>query len=98
MNKFTLSQLALDDLKSIARYTEDQWGWGKRDIYLKQFDDTFNMLAETPTLGVACDLILLGYSKFPQGSHVIFYRLLADDALEITRILHKSMDVKLALV
>lgn len=98
MKKFTLSQLALDDLKSIARYTEDQWGRGQRDIYLKQFDDTFQMLAETPTLGVACDLILLGYSKFPQGSHVIFYRLLADDALEITRILHKSMDVKLALV
>ena len=72
MNKFTLSQLALDDLKSIARYTEGQWGQGQRNIYLKQFDDTFHMLADTPSLGMACDLILQGYKKFPQASHMFF--------------------------
>jgi len=97
MNKFTLSQLALDDLKSIARYTEGQWGQGQRNIYLKQFDDTFHMLADTTSLGMACDLILQGYKKCPQESHTVFYRILADDALEITRVLHKSMDVNLGL-
>lgn len=94
MKEFTLSRCALDDLKSIARYTEDQWGREQRNFYLEQFDSSFKTLADTPTIGVSCDLIAKGYRKFPQGSHIIFYRTLADNAIEITRILHKSMDVK----
>ncbi|HAS8147395.1 type II toxin-antitoxin system RelE/ParE family toxin, partial [Vibrio vulnificus] len=33
------------------------------------------------------------YRKFPQGSHVIFYRQIGSQNIEIIRILHKSMDV-----
>ncbi|MCG8434648.1 MAG: type II toxin-antitoxin system RelE/ParE family toxin, partial [Gammaproteobacteria bacterium] len=32
------------------------------------------LLAENPDIGKACDEIRDGYRKFPQGSHVIFYR------------------------
>jgi toxin ParE1/3/4 len=95
MKEFTLSQYALDDLKSIARYTEGQWGQVQRNVYLKQFDDTFHMFADRPSLGMACDFILQGYKKFPQGSHIIFYRTLTDGVIEITRVLLKSMDVKI---
>ena len=97
MNSFTLTQRAKSDLKVIARFTEKRWGLTQRNTYIKQFDDSFNMLAETPSIGKACDCIKIGYQKFPQGSHIIFYKVLTSEKIEIIRILHKNMDVKLHL-
>ncbi|MDY6930060.1 MAG: type II toxin-antitoxin system RelE/ParE family toxin [Pseudomonadota bacterium] len=31
------------------------------------------------------------YRKYPEGSHIIFYRLATDGVVEIIRILHKRM-------
>lgn len=95
MGKFTLTSKARADLKSIAAYTQRKWGKEQRRIYLKQFDDAFHLLASTPEVGTACDFIKLGYRKFPNISHVIFYRSISDSQIEIVRILHKRMDVEL---
>ncbi len=63
-------------------------------MYTKQFDDGFYLLAETPTVGKQCDYIQDGYRKFPQGSHIIFYREGEKSKTTIIRILHKNMDVE----
>ena len=97
MLPFKLTSLAKRDLKKIAVYTENKWGTAQRNHYLLQFDQCFHALAESPTLGNACDYIKIGYRKFPQGGHLIFYRIGPDDVLEIIRILHKSMDVDMKL-
>ncbi|MFZ5862981.1 MAG: type II toxin-antitoxin system RelE/ParE family toxin [Nitrospirota bacterium] len=94
MKLFVLTRKALDDLRNIALYTEDQWGVAQRNIYLKQFDDTFHTLGKNPALGKACDDVMPGYRKFPEGSHVIFYKPGTTAAIEVVRILHKSMDVQ----
>jgi toxin ParE1/3/4 len=44
---FTLTNKAKADLKSIAIYTQKKWGRQQRAIYLKQFDDSFHLLADT---------------------------------------------------
>ncbi len=62
-------------------------------MYAKQFDDAFHMLAESPEAGATCDFIKVGYRKFPNGSHIIFYRQHPDTEVEIVRILHKRMDL-----
>ena len=93
MSSFTLTRRAKTDLKSIARFTEKRWGRSQRNIYLKQFDDAFQVLADNPSIGKACDFIKSGYRKFPQGSHVIFYKPGAHNNVDIIRILHKNMDV-----
>jgi toxin ParE1/3/4 len=90
---FSLTLSARADLKSIASYTQHRWGKQQRMLYVKQFDDAFHMLAENPETGTTCDFIKHGYRKFPNGSHVIFYRSLAAGAIQIVRILHKRMDV-----
>jgi len=90
---FSLTQAARADLKSIATYTQQRWGKQQRKLYAKQFDDAFHMLAEKPETGVSCDFIKQGYRKFPNGSHVIFYRSLEAGPILIVRILHKRMDV-----
>lgn len=93
MKAFELTREAKEDLRKIARYTEKRWGRDQRYLYAKQFDDVFHFLAETPSVGKKCDYIKVGYRKFPQGSHIIFYRE-TTNKITIIRILHKNMDVE----
>ncbi|MDX1589423.1 MAG: type II toxin-antitoxin system RelE/ParE family toxin [Oleiphilaceae bacterium] len=91
MPHFRLSRKAKADLKSIALYTERQWGRDQRNHYLRQFDQCFHILATNSNLGPPCDEVSPGYRKYPQGSHLIFYRVTQDGFVEIIRILHKRM-------
>ena len=93
MPTFKVSRKARDDLILIGRYTEKEWGTSQRNIYLKQMDDCFHQIADTPELGVTCDYIRKGYRKFPQGSHIIFYKQNRKRTVEIIRFLYESMDV-----
>ena len=93
MKTFSLTRRAKADLKSIAKFTEKRWGREQRCIYIKQFDDTFHVLSDTPEIGNNCDYIKENYQKFPQGSHIIFYCETSPQNIQIIRILHKNMDV-----
>jgi toxin ParE1/3/4 len=55
------------------------------------------MLADSPQLGNACDYIEPGLRKYPFQSHVVFYDPLSDKEIQVVRVLHKSMDVHLAV-
>ena len=94
MKGFELSKEAKEDLRKIARHTEKQWGREQRYLYIKQFDDVFHVLAEKPALGKQCDFIKVGYRKFSQISHLIFYREVTKNKILIVRILHKKMDIE----
>jgi toxin ParE1/3/4 len=97
MGSFTLTNKAKADLKSIAAYTQRKWGAKQRRIYSKQFDDAFHLLADSSKVGVKCDYIKPGYRKFPNISHIIFYRIVTDTQIEIVRILHKRADIETIL-
>ncbi len=97
MNSFELSAKAKFDLKNIARYTHKRWGRAKRNIYLKQLDDCFHLLANKPSIGLDMSFIKQGYRKFPQSSHMIIFKLANKNKITIIRILHHKMDVKLNL-
>ncbi|MFZ5757127.1 MAG: type II toxin-antitoxin system RelE/ParE family toxin [Pseudomonadota bacterium] len=97
MKPFALTKKAKADLLEIAIYTEQRWGVAQRNIYTKQFDEAFHLLAKHPAAGKECDYIKVGYRKFPQGSHLIFYRDGTDCMIEVVRILHKNMDVETEL-
>lgn len=96
MSKFELSGKAKSDLIKIAKYIQLTWGTAQRNNYLKQLDNTFHQLANEPMLGVNCNDIREGYSKYPQASHVIYYKEYKNSQIFIVRILHKSMDVNSA--
>jgi toxin ParE1/3/4 len=97
MKPFDLTRKARADLRSIAIFTEEHWGVEQRNLYIKQFDDTFHMLAASPLVGKNCDEVMPGYRKFPQGSHVVFYKDGSHGVIEVVRILHKSMDVEMRI-
>ena len=92
MKSFELTREAKKDLRKIAKYTEKHWGRDQRNLYTKQFDDGFHLLAKTPSVSKKCDYIKVGYRMFPQGSHIIFYREDTKNKITVIRILHKNMD------
>ena len=98
MKSFELTKKAKEDLRKIAKYTEKHWGRDQRYLYAKQFDDVFHLLAENPSVGKPCDYIKVGYKKFPQSSHMIFYRKGMKSKITIIRILHKNMDIESKLL
>ena len=87
-----LSKEAKNDLRSIALFTENRWGKAQRNLYIKQLDEAFLMLAQNPHFGISCDTVRDGYRKLPQGSHIIFYKHDAKSHILVVRILHKCMD------
>jgi len=89
---FHLTQKAYEDLKSIAIYTQENWGRSQRILYMKMFDDAFHELSNNPEYGVKIDDIRKGYYKYRIGSHLIFYRIIFERDIEIVRILHQRMD------
>ncbi len=94
MKLFALTHAAKADLHAIAVFTQERWGLKRRNLYIKQLDQAFHMLARSPELGVICNDILPGYRKFPQGSHIVFYKDGRNSNIEIIRTLHKAMDVE----
>lgn len=93
MPSYKVTRKAQADLVEIGRYTTKEWGVTQRNTYLKELDNCFSQITENPELGMACDYIANGYRKFPQGSHLIFYKQNDENVIEIIRVLHKSVDV-----
>ena len=91
---FHLTSKAYEDLKSIAIYTQENWGQSQRTIYLKMMDDAFRELSDNPEHGRKIDDIRAGYYKYKIGKHLIFYRFVSETDIEIVRILHQKMDIE----
>ncbi len=94
MGSFSLTNAAKRDLQNIANFTEQRWGRQQRRHYLKGLDDTFQILADSPEIGNACDYIAQGLRKHPHQSHTIYYDTISDTKIQIVRVLHKRMDVQ----
>ena len=90
--RFNLTPRALQDLRSIWRYTLDVWGESQADRYLSEIYERIHWLTEHSQMGTQRPDIGEGYYCFPQGSHLVFY-LCSEDAIDVIGILHKQMDV-----
>jgi len=89
-HNFQLTKRAKNDLKSIAIFTQKKWGQPQRRIYLKQFDDAFYLLAESPNIGTDCSYIKSSYRKFPVANHMIYYCAISNELIEIVRVLTRE--------
>ncbi len=94
MKAFELTKEAKEDLRKFARFSEKRWGRDQLFLYIKQFDEAFHLLSKNPSIGKQCEYIKNGYRKFPQSSHIIFYREGEKSKITIIRILHNNMDVE----
>ncbi|MFP1129839.1 type II toxin-antitoxin system RelE/ParE family toxin [Asticcacaulis sp. W401b] len=91
MADFTLSDEAGQDLKSIAQYTLDRFGYEQARKYRYELYETLILLAKRPGIGAACEQIRTQNRRFSHLSHMIYYRPLQQGIL-VLRILHHSQD------
>ncbi|MBC9868540.1 MAG: type II toxin-antitoxin system RelE/ParE family toxin [Opitutae bacterium] len=91
MRPYFLRPRAIQDLNEIADFTLDTWGSEQEDIYLELLEKAFIAISKNPTLGRFYDEVYSGLRRHLAGRHIILYRV-SDNAVEIVRVLHHSMD------
>ncbi len=94
MAKVILRQEAIDDLNDIWVYTLKEWSEKQADKYYASIEFACTQIGKNPEIGqeyVEISKDLLGLRT---GKHIIFYKVISKDQIEIIRILHERMDLK----
>ena len=94
MGKYHLTNKAVEDLSDIWNYTADTWSERQADLYYEMLVGFCQYLADNPEFGKNYDEIAEDLYGFRANKHVIFYRTISQNEIEIVRILHGSMDLK----
>ncbi|MCE7993924.1 MAG: type II toxin-antitoxin system RelE/ParE family toxin [Roseivirga sp.] len=94
MAEFKLTNKAVDDLSQIWDYTFEVWSENQADKYYKMLILNCQEIANNPHLGKRYNGITPDLLGMKVNRHIIFYRTLNEDYVEITRILHERMDLK----
>jgi len=90
-HRLIIAPAAKSDLKHIYQYGLRQWGQAQSDNYLAAIKDQFWLLTEQPLIGVERPELLPNTRSLPIQSHILFYRVTADQ-VEIIRLLHGRQD------
>lgn len=94
MAAYKLTNKAVDDLNQIWEYTIYKWSERQADSYYNLLLESCQNIADNPNLGKNYEGIKREIFGFKANRHIIFYRKTSDKYVEITRILHESMDLK----
>src|SRR5690606_6050990 len=94
MAEFYLTKKAVEDLNKIWNYTFNKWSEEQADKYYRMLLDNCKDIDEDPSLGKNYDGIETNLFGLKTNRHIIFYRKIERNIIEITRILHGRMDLK----
>ncbi len=94
MASYTLTNKAVQDLSAIWEYTVDTWSEKQADKYYFMLLDTCQDLADGKVSGKNYPEITIEIFGFRAGQHILFYRKLSINKIEIARVLHMQMDLK----
>lgn len=97
MAEFKLTNKAVDDLSHIWNYTFDAWSENQSDQYYEMLISACGEIAANPNRGKAYEGISESLLGIKTNRHIIFYRILNESRIEIIRILHESMDLKMRI-
>lgn len=93
MNRYVLSPAARADLEEIWDYTCWRWDDDQAEEYVREIQRAIERVVDNPMIGRACDELRPGYRKHAVGSHMLYYRIVSGDVINVVRILHQRMDV-----
>jgi len=94
MASYTLTNKAVSDLSAIWEYTVDTWSERQADKYYFMLLDSCQDLADGKSKGKIYPEIDAEILGFRAGQHILFYRKINRDKIEVARILHAQMDLK----
>lgn len=94
MGKYKLTIKAVEDLSKIWEYTYEAWSEKQADRYYKMLISSFQEIADKPNVGKSYSGIAQRLLGLKANRHIIFYRTIEENYIEITRILHERMDLE----
>jgi toxin ParE1/3/4 len=94
MAKYKFTNKALEDLIEIWDYTVEEWSESQAEKYYDLIMASCDDLANNPQLGKNYEGIFRGLLGYKCGEHIIFFRQLNEDLIEVERVLHGRMDLK----
>jgi len=94
MADFKLTNKAVGDLSKIWNYIFETWSEKQADKYYGMLISTCQEIAEDPFLGKNYEGITHDLFGVRTERHIIFYRTINENYVEITRILHERMDLR----
>lgn len=97
MADFRLSNKALGDLSDIWEYTLETWSEFQADKYYHLLLETCQDLANGTIKGKSYPEIDSTIIGFNTGKHIIFYRKSELSGIDVARILHSRMDLKMRI-
>lgn len=80
------------DLSGIWDWTESRWGRTQAERHVLAIREACADLASGRRRGRSAEEVRAGYRKLAVGSHLLFFRVGEDGAIEVIRILHQRMD------
>lgn len=95
---YRISKQAIQDLTDIWEYTLNKWSKIQADRYFALMMGEIEFIADNFNSGKAIEDTRKSYRVTKVKSHLIFYRKVENDVVEIVRILHQRMDVKKRLL
>ena len=98
MARFFLTNKAVEDLSKIWDYTYEVWSENQADKYYVMLIDSCEQVSEHPDMGKNYPEIGHDILGLKAGKHIIFYRILKPNEIEVLRILHGRMDLKNRLI
>ena len=97
MANYKFTNKAVFDLTQIWNYTLIKWSEDQADRYYYMLIEHCKEVARNPDPGKNYSGVKENLLGFKAGRHIIFYRWIEDDEIEITRILHEQMDIENSL-
>ena len=88
MAEYRLTHKAVEDLNGIWNYTLHKWSEEQADKYYDMLLGLCQDIAENPQIGKNYDEITTDLFGLKANRHIIFYRKIETELIEITRILH----------
>ena len=94
MAEYKLTNKAVEDLSKIWDYTFEIWSEKQADKYYDGLISYCEEIAENTDIGKKYEGISKQLLGINANRHIIFYRTVNENYVEITRILHERMDLK----
>ncbi|MCF8714473.1 type II toxin-antitoxin system RelE/ParE family toxin [Joostella atrarenae] len=94
ISQYRISKQAIDDLNDIWVYTFHKWSKEQADRYYELIIDEIEFISDNYLIGKSAEQTRKNYRVSKIKSHLIFYRKVENEIVEIVRILHQRMDIK----
>ena len=91
MSGFIFTDKAETDLADIIDFILEQWGVEKARKYINGLEETAQMLADNPDIGIRRSYLLEELLCFPYESHMLYYYKQSNE-IAIIRVLHQNIE------